>query len=44
MHAETRAAITTALEPLGQDLRLRTQLALYLALASPAYAVQGDQT
>ena len=41
MDSATRNAILTALQPLGGDLRLRTQVALYLALASPAYAVQG---
>lgn len=42
MDATTRNAIITALEPLGGDLTLRTQVALYLALVSPAYAVQGN--
>jgi uncharacterized protein (DUF1800 family) len=42
MDSATRSAILTALQPLGGDLRIRTQVALYLALASPAYAVQGD--
>jgi len=42
MDGVTRNAIATALEPLGGDLTLRTQVALYLALASPAYAVQGN--
>ncbi len=38
----TRDAIRTGLEPLSGDLTLRTQVALYLALSSPAYAVQGN--
>ena len=46
MDSATRSAILTALQPLEGDLRIRTQVALYLALASPAYsvigAVQGD--
>ena len=42
MDDTTRNAILTALQPLDADLRLRVQVALYLALASPAYAVQGD--
>lgn len=42
MDSVTRSAIRTALQPLAGDLRLRTQVALYLALASPAYAIQGD--
>ncbi len=42
MDNATRNAILTALQPLAGDLTLRTQVALYLALASPAYAVQGD--
>ena len=42
MDSATRSAILTALQPLAGDLTLRTQVALYLALASPAYAVQGD--
>ena len=42
MDSATRDAILTALQPLGGDLSLRTQVALYLALASPAYAVLGD--
>jgi uncharacterized protein (DUF1800 family) len=42
MDSDTRNAILAALQPLGSDLTLRTQVALYLALASPAYAVQGD--
>jgi hypothetical protein len=42
MDSTTRDAIRTALQPLGGDLTLRTQVALYLALASPAYAVLGE--
>jgi hypothetical protein len=41
MDSATRNAILAALQPLAADLRVRTQVALYLALASPAYAVQG---
>lgn len=42
MDSATRAAILAALQPLGGDLTARTRVALYLALTSPAYAVQGD--
>ncbi len=41
MDGATRSAILTALQPLAADPALRTRVALYLALASPAYAVQG---
>ncbi|MGE0621987.1 MAG: DUF1800 family protein [Pseudomonadales bacterium] len=41
MDEDTRSIIRTALEPLGADLLLRTRVALYLALSSPDYAVQG---
>jgi uncharacterized protein (DUF1800 family) len=37
----TREAIRDAIEPVGADPGVRTRLALYLALASPAYAVRG---
>ena len=42
MDAATRSAIRAALTPLGANPKLRTQVALYLALASPAYAIEGD--
>lgn len=41
MDDATRDTILAALEPLGGDLLLRTRVALYLALSSPAYAVRG---
>jgi uncharacterized protein (DUF1800 family) len=41
MDDATREAIRDAIAPVGADPGIRTRLALYLALASPAYAVQG---
>jgi uncharacterized protein (DUF1800 family) len=41
MDAATRTAIRTAITPIANDPLGRTRLALYLALISPAYAVDG---
>lgn len=42
MDVATRSAVLSALQPMVDDPLTRTRLALYLVLASPAYAVQGD--
>jgi uncharacterized protein (DUF1800 family) len=41
MDEATKDAIRTAITPVANDPPARTRLALYLALISPAYAVQG---
>jgi uncharacterized protein (DUF1800 family) len=41
MDAATKSAIRTAITPVANDAPGRTKLALYLALISPAYAVDG---
>jgi uncharacterized protein (DUF1800 family) len=41
MDAATRSAIRTAITPVANDAPGRTRLALYLALISPAYSVDG---
>lgn len=41
MDAGTRQVILDAIQPLAADVAVRTRLALYLALSSPAYAVLG---
>ena len=42
MDAATRAVIADAIAPVAGDPAARAQLALYLALSSPAYAVRGS--
>ena len=41
MDAATKTAIRDAITPIANDLPGRTRLALYLALISPAYVVEG---
>ncbi|MFX3657577.1 MAG: DUF1800 family protein [bacterium] len=43
LSAATRQTIADAIAPLGADAGNRARLALYLALASPEYAVQGGR-